>query len=152
VSAEIRPARANDLPELLELLHQLATSGSAPAAYDTDEASASGAFAAIDADPSQTLLVAEDGGSVVGTLHLVIVPNLTHHAKPWAIVENIVVNELNRGAGLGRALLEEAVRRAVDAGCYKVQLLSRAEREGAHAFYGSLGFESSAVGFRRYLD
>lgn len=133
------------------MLAQLETASTAPNAYLTDEARAARAFAAIDADGNQALLVAEVDGEVAGALHLVIVPNLTHDARPWAIVENIVVHEHRRRAGVGRELLREAVERARKAGCYKVQLLSRTEREGAHDFYGSLGFSPSAVGFRLYL-
>jgi GNAT superfamily N-acetyltransferase len=134
------------------LLTQLETASSAPDAYEADEERAARAFAAIDADESQTLLVAEVDGEIAGSLHLVIVPNLTHNARPWAIVENIVVGSRHRRAGIGRQLVRDAIDRARRAGCYKVQLLSRIEREGAHEFYGSLGFSPSAVGFRLYLD
>lgn len=48
--------------------------------------------------------------------------------------------------------MEEAIRRAKDAGCYKVQLLSNRARTQAHTFYGSLGFELNAEGFRLYFD
>ena len=56
-----------------------------------------------------------------------------------------------RGEGLGRTLLAEAVAIARRAGCYKVQLLSNNARQGAHRFYGNLGFEPSAQGFRLYI-
>jgi len=48
--------------------------------------------------------------------------------------------------------MREIERRVEQAGCYKVQLLSRKHRHGAHAFYEALGFEASAEGFRRYFD
>lgn len=148
----VRRAIATDLPQLLDLLPQLATEASGTRPYEVPEDQASRAFRLIDRDEAHTLLVAEEDGRVIGTLHLVIAANLTHGARPWAIIENLVVDESHRRSGVGHDLLDEAVRRAREAGCYKVQLLSRAERAGAHEFYGALGFEPTAVGFRLYFD
>ena len=108
------------------------------------------ALTEILARDDHALLVAETGGEVAGTLHLVISPNLTHDGAPWAIVENVVVDEGRRGSGIGRALMEEAERRARAAGCYKVQLMSADER-GVGAFYEGLGFEPRARGYRKYF-
>jgi GNAT superfamily N-acetyltransferase len=68
------------------------------------------------------------------------------------LVENVVVTAGHRRAGVGAALLRAAVTMAREAGCYKVQLLSRAERRAAHAFYESRGFRAVAQGYRLYLD
>ena len=89
--------------------------------------------------------------SVVGTADLFVVANLTHGGMSWAIVENVVVDEKQRGTGVGGALMEEVVARSREVGCYKIQLLSRSHRVAAHAFYQHLGFEPSAIGFRLYL-
>jgi hypothetical protein len=48
------------------------------------------------------VLVAEASGRVSAAADLVIVPNLTHDASPWAIVENFVVDQETRGRGVGR--------------------------------------------------
>ncbi len=99
----------------------------------------------------RTLLVAVDADTVVGTADLMVVPNLTHGGHPWAIVENVVVDEAARGAGVGRAVMTEALRRASAAGCYMVQLVSLRHRRAAHAFYRELGFVAVAEGFRSYF-
>jgi ribosomal protein S18 acetylase RimI-like enzyme len=106
---------------------------------------------AIEAQPSRSLLVATVDGAVVGTADVMVMANLTHHGSPWAIVENVVVDEALRRSGVGRALMEDVIRRCEADGCYKVQLLSREHRHGAHAFYERLGFERVAIGLRRYL-
>jgi GNAT superfamily N-acetyltransferase len=102
------------------------------------------------------LLVAQQDGAIVGTVTLVLVPNLTHGGKPWAQVENMVVEEGRRGTGVGRRFIEECLAVAREAGCYKVQLQSgNQRREGphdAHAFYAHAGFQPSSVGFRYYLE
>ena len=116
----------------------------------SDPARAAPALDEIVAREDHALLVAEDDEGLVGTLHLVIAPNLTHDGGSWAIVENVVVEEARRGHGIGRALMDEAERRARAAGCYKVQLLS-AEERGVRIFYENLGYEARAVGFRKYF-
>jgi predicted N-acetyltransferase YhbS len=89
---------------------------------------------------------------VLGTADTVIVPNLTHGGKPWAIVENVAVGELQRRHGIGTRLMLEIERRVKQSGWYKIQLLSRKHRHESHAFYATLGFDATAEGFRRYFD
>lgn len=95
--------------------------------------------------------VAELDGEVVGTVDVLIAPNLTHHAQPWALVENVVVDERARRRGAGRELMLRAIELAREAGCYKVNLISGNNRGPAHAFYRSLGFEAIGHGFKTYL-
>ncbi len=98
------------------------------------------------------VLVAETDGRVSGTADLIISANLTHDASPWAIVENFVVDEQSRRRGLGRSLIDDAVRRAEEAGCYMIQLVPLKHRTHAHAFYARNGFQPVAEGLRRYLN
>ncbi len=108
-------------------------------------------FAEIEALPGQEFLVAEQDGFIVGTLFLHIVPNFSHDARPWAILENIVVDSRYRRQGIGRLLIEQALEVCRRADCCRVQLLSHKKRREAHQFYRSLGFEDSALGFRVYF-
>lgn len=146
----IRRATTDDLSALLELYRQLARFP--PGSLPTDMTTAGPVLARILGDPARRLIVAETGGRVVGTADLVIVPNLTHDGRPWAIVENVVVDDDSRRVGIGQELMTDVVRAARSAGCYKVQLLSRNDRGEAHLFYEAIGFTQSAVGFRMYLD
>jgi ribosomal protein S18 acetylase RimI-like enzyme len=82
---------------------------------------------------------------------VLIAPNLTHYAQPWALVENVVVADDVRRRGAGRAMMLRAIEIAQEAGCYKVNLISGNERTGAHDFYRSLGFEAIGQGFKTYL-
>ena len=82
---------------------------------------------------------------------ILIVPNLSHGALPWACVENMVVDEGHRRRGVGKLLMDHAFTRAKEAGCYKLQLSSNKERPEAHRFYEEMGLEVRAHGFRRYL-
>ncbi len=145
----VRLCTAKDIPDLLHLYRQLA--GDRVAALPADLGDAMSLMQVVLAQPGRQILVAEVDGNVVGTADLLIVPNLTHGGAPWAVVENVVVDEAVRRRGVGGTLMTEIVRRCEDAGCYKVQLLSHKQRTQAHQFYRSVSFEAVAEGFRRYL-
>ena len=142
----IREATAADLPRIIELTAQLLDDAgevyaATPDAYDR-------AFAEIMDDKRQTLFAAERDSVIVGSLVLVIVPNLGRHGRPYAILENIVVDATHRSGGIGEAMVRHAVALAEEAGCYKVGLTSRHHRTEAHRFYERLGFRAASVGFR----
>ncbi len=143
----IRKATQKDIPRILELYEEL-TEEKQNLSPDTIKR----VFGEIAAMPNQEFLVAEKDGFIVGTMFLQIIPNLSHHARPWAAVENVVVDSRYRRLGIGRLLTEHVLNRCREAGCYKVQLLSNKKRHEAHQFYRSLGFEESALGFRLYLE
>jgi GNAT superfamily N-acetyltransferase len=144
----IRGAVEADLEALLRLYVQLSPGNAA-----TPLAAARPGLRTMLADPRIHVVVAEDeGGRPTATATLVIVPNLTHNAQPWAQLENMVVDESVRGSGVGRAIMDECLRLAWGAGCYKVQLQSANERDGAHRFYETMGFRASSAGFRLYRE
>src|SRR5262245_27957023 len=142
-----RRATASDLPRLVELLQQLSIDEPRESPDEPLDAYRR-AFARIDSDPNQQLLVAESEGRIVGTLVVVVIANLSHRGKPWAVVENVVVDAAARGQGVGEALLREAEVIARAAGCFKLSLTSNKRRADAHRFYGRLGFRATHEGFR----
>ncbi len=146
--ARIRNAVQADLPRLVELLAQLSVDEPRedlgpplPGPYRT-------ALEQIDSDPRQRLLVVETDGRVIATAVLIIVPNLTHRGRPYAIIENIVVDEAERGRAYGELLLRHAIDEARRAGCYKLSLTSNKRRKDAHRFYERLGFQATHEGYR----
>ncbi|MFC2012499.1 GNAT family N-acetyltransferase [Chloroflexota bacterium] len=145
----IRPARESDIPRILELYRQLSLSAELEQEPSLDNYRQ--VFNEISAFSRYELVVAEEQGEVIGTLVLLIVPNLSHNALPWAIVENMAVDERRRRQGTGKLLMDYAIARAREASCYKIQLLSNKKRDEAHQFYRTLGFEASAHGLRFYL-
>ena len=151
IDATVREAHQSDLDDLLVLYLELAEdrSGAAPA-----DAPRSGAVLnAILQDRSRHLVVATVDGKVVGTVDVLIVPNLTHGGKPWAVVENVIVTQEMRRRGVAAQLMRHAIETARSAGCYKVQLHSGKQRAAeAHEFYRRLGFEAVAEGFKLFLD
>lgn len=144
-----RSATIDDLSALVAMLADDAL-GSARESAD-DLSPYREAFAEIDDDPRQELLVAEHRGAVVGTAQLSFLPGLARKGAVRAQIEAVRVDRPLRGNGLGSQLIEECVRRARERGCALVQLTSHGSRVDAHRFYGKLGFEASHVGFKLTL-
>jgi GNAT superfamily N-acetyltransferase len=149
---KIRTAIESDIPHILDLYRQLTiTTAPAEAGHDPTEDEYRQVFTQIKAVPNLELVVAEDNSKVVGSLVLMIVPNLSHKGLPWALVENVIVDEGQRRTGIGKFLIEYAIGRAKKTGCYHIGLSSDNRRNEAHKFYESLGFKGSAIGFRMSL-
>ena len=145
----VRTARHGDLADLLELFAQLHEDDQpAPSVLATQW----NVWGRVLGQEGRVVLLAEDEdedeGVLLGAADLLTVPNITHDGRPWAIVERVVVTRAWRRQGVGRLLMQEAIRRATAAGCYMLQLLTRRERTGAHRFYETLGFQAVAEGFR----
>lgn len=139
----IRAATAADLPSVLALIADDGRLSQEPAAAHR------AAFAAIEADPRNEVLVLEEaGGAVIGCLQITYIPGLGQGGRERAHLEAIRVRADRRGAGLGRRLIGAAIERARDRGCGLVQLTSNKRRTDAHRFYGSLGFQASHEGFK----
>lgn len=146
----VREATEADLPRILELLDQLPLSPDA--AHEDLRSPVAEAYRAayreIESSSKHWLLVVDVGGRVVGTAVLIIIPNLSHQGRPWAVVENVVVEEAERGKRYGELLMQRALAIAKEAGCYKLTLTSSKPRADAHRFYQRLGFRATHEGFR----
>ncbi len=146
---EIRQARESDLSHILELYDELSiitTHAEQDSSISLDNYRR--VFAEISGNPRRELLVAEYDGDVVGTVALYIIPNLSHSATPYALVENLVVNHKYRRKGIGKRLMEYTIARARQERCHRIELCSDKRRREAHRLYRSMGFEASAYGFR----
>jgi ribosomal protein S18 acetylase RimI-like enzyme len=146
VTVEVRAAREADLPALLALYGELH-----PSDAPLPAARAAALWTEIVAQAGRTVWVAVIAETLVGTADCSILANLTRGGSPFMLIENVVVASAARRGGIGRALMDTAVATATAAGCYKVQLLSRADRAPAHRFYESCGFRTLAAGYRLYL-
>jgi GNAT superfamily N-acetyltransferase len=110
------------------------------------------AFAAIDADPHQELVVADLGARrTIALLQLTVLPGLTHRGTWRAQIEGVRVASDLRSRGIGRWLFEWAIARARERGCRMVQLMSDKRRPEAIRFYEGLGFVPSHEGLKLHL-
>ena len=98
---EIREAVREDLPAIVALLADDPLGEQREVAADPLPPGYHQAFEEIEADPRQSLLVAEMGGRIVGTLQLCILPNLTYGGRRRAQVEGVRIAAEARGRGIG---------------------------------------------------
>ena len=95
-----------------------------------------------------TVLVAEVGGCLASSCTLCIVPNLTHAARPFGVIENVVTHSDYRRRGLGHAVLAAALDTAWAADCYKVMLATGSQRPETLRFYERAGFKRGRTAFQ----
>jgi GNAT superfamily N-acetyltransferase len=142
-AVQMREATRADLPALLALY----IDSGVDAAGSNDLEHAGAQWDAIHRIANARVLVAERDASVLGTLTLFILPLLAHGGAPEALVESVVVHPEAQGQGVGRAMMQHAMRIAAEHRCYKLALTSNLQRPGAHAFYDRLGFQRHGVSF-----
>ncbi len=149
---QIRRAARQDLPAIVRLLAddplgnlRESYTSPLPAAYLE-------AFAEIDRDPHNELVVAEHAGEVVGVLQLTFIRYLTFQGGRRAQIEGVRISKSYRGQGIGRRMFEWAIERARQEGCHLVQLTTNKERPEALEFYLQLGFTNSHEGLKLYLE
>ena len=148
----LRRARRDDLGALVALLAADALRANDDSDAPERRAPYEAAFDAIDRDPAHTLVAVEDAaGDVVATMQLTMLPGLARGGATRMQVEAVRVAASARGHGLGSAMMRWAIEDARSRGAALVQLTSDARRDGAHRFYGRLGFSPSHVGFKLVL-
>jgi ribosomal protein S18 acetylase RimI-like enzyme len=121
------------------LIPQLSSSSPPPHHADLSEMVSSAA---------SVLLVARDTrGTIVGSLTLALF-RVPTGLRAW--IEDVVVDESARGAGVGEALVMAAVHRADHEGARSVDLTSRPSRKAANRLYQRLGFEARSTNVYRW--
>jgi ribosomal protein S18 acetylase RimI-like enzyme len=104
----------------------------------------------IVASPRTALLLAHEQSSrrIAGMLTLVCfrIP-----AGVRARIEDVVVDEAERGHGIGETLCRTALRIAAEQGASAVELTSHPSREAANKMYRKLGFVSRDTNTYRFM-
>jgi GNAT superfamily N-acetyltransferase len=144
-----RPAVLADLPAIMALL---ADDDIARSRGGYNGPLPSEAFAEIDADPRNELIVAISGRMIVGTCQLTFIPGLSRGGAERMTIEAVRVRADLRGAGIGRRMMAYALDRARERGCVLAQLTTDKRRVAAHRFYESLGFVASHEGMKKTLS
>jgi ribosomal protein S18 acetylase RimI-like enzyme len=142
----VRPARRDDVSAIITMLAddhlgraRERLEQPLPKLYDD-------AFERVKRDPNIQLVVAEEGGKVVGCLQLCILPGLSSQGASRGLIEDVRVASDRRSRGIGEKLVQWALEEARGKGCKLVELLTHHSRVDAQRFYERLGFSRSHVG------
>ena len=130
-------------PELVEAFNRLVPqlSRSSPPPTEAE-------LADLTASPTTTVFVARGAdGAISGTLTLVVF-RIPTGVRAW--IEDVVVDELARGQGIGELLTAAALVEAAARGARTVDLTSRPGREMANRLYRRLGFRLRDTNCYRY--
>jgi GNAT superfamily N-acetyltransferase len=139
----VRIAEPADLAGLLAL-YALLNPDDPPLDHDIAQFT----LAQIRHTPGMTLFVLEHEATLAATCTLIVIPNLTRGARPYALIENVVTDATHRTKGLGRTIIQAAITAAWAAGCYKIMLMTGSKRPETLRFYANLGFAQNKTGFQ----
>ena len=146
-----RRARVNDLPAIVAML---ADDGLGAEREDVNtplNARYLEAFAAIETDPNQLLLIAEKDRGLIGSLQITFIPGLSYKGAWRGQIESVRVARPDRGGGVGSQMIRHAIEECRSRGCNVVQLTTNKSRVDAQRFYAALGFVASHEGMKLAL-
>ena len=95
-------------------------------------------YRALIASSNNLLFLLQDDGQVIGMLTVGVYFSPTG-SKAW--IEDVVIDNMFRGRGLGRKLVSHAIEYCKSQGIDTLMLTSNPKRVAANALYQSLGFE-----------
>jgi GNAT superfamily N-acetyltransferase len=140
---KITETKKEDLPAVLELY----------ADEDIDNGNilpkqkAEAIFTKMQSYPNYKIYLARCDGIVAGTFSLAVMDNIAHLGKSSGLVEDVVVAKSMRSKGIGKKMMEHALKICKENNCYKMSLSSNLKRIRAHEFYEKLGFEKHGYSF-----
>lgn len=150
-SVRFRRGTAADLPAVVAMLADDPLGAARERAATPLAACYVEAFAAMERQGGNELVIGELDGTIVACLQLLVLPGISMQGATRAQIEGVRVASAHRGRRIGEALVHEAMRRAVAAGCTVMQLSSNIARTDARRFYERLGFVASHVGMKCIL-
>lgn len=139
----IRKMVAEDAFQIAGLLTELG--------YPNTPAFAETKIAKLSRSSSDTVLVAEVDGKVVGAAHLHIA-ELFHEPGRLGRIMTLVVTKNHRGCGVGRKLMNSLETTGRKTGCIKMEITSGGYRGDAHTFYKGLGYVERPKRFVKVLQ
>lgn len=131
----VRVAEQPDLKALLSLYAHLKDEPAAAITSDTEML-----WRKLLADPGYHIIVAEEAGGLVSSCTVVVIRNLTHGERPYALIENVVTHKAHRQKGLASKCLAFAQTIANRENCYKIMLLTGAKKPETLQFYEKAGY------------
>jgi GNAT superfamily N-acetyltransferase len=146
----VRPARADDIPQMCDLLSELF---SIESDFSPDgQKQARGLILLInDTSGSSAVFVAEDAGEIVGMCSVQMLIS-TAEGGPVGLIEDLIVRQEHRGKGIGTGILSEIFGWCISKKITRLQLLRDEGNAGALKFYTGNGWSDTRLYcMRKYL-
>ena len=141
----IRQAGPGDEPAVVDLVQELAVTFDLPTTVDEHY------VRHFLASPVSDILLAVDDDATVGLLSYAMVPGL-FHAADSGLIESLVIAEGRRGEGIGRQLLQTAVRLLEEKGCAEISVSAAAANEAAQKLYFEAGLTEASVLLEKHIE
>jgi GNAT superfamily N-acetyltransferase len=110
-------------------------------------------FYKICGNSTHVLLSAIENGQLVGSVMGVICAELYGSCKPFMILENMIVDRKYRNKAIGKTLIAELEKIAINKGCTQIILVTETTRVDACNFYESVGYNPNTHrGFKKRLS
>jgi GNAT superfamily N-acetyltransferase len=98
------------------------------------------------------LLSAVENGLLIGSIMGVICGELYGECRPFLVLENMIVDKEYRNRGVGKALMSELEKIAVEKTCTQIILVTETNRIDACKFYESKGYSPNIhTGYKKKL-
>ncbi len=127
---DIRPATLADAKAITKLCYQLG--------YTSFEAAVEQRLKHIQQDKNHAIFVAESLNGIVAWIHIYICPHIQVDLP--AEIGGLIVDENERGCGIGQRLMQHAQQWANEQGCKNILVRSNIARQQAHDFYQKIGY------------
>lgn len=134
----IREAKEDDLAQLVELYKQLHDNKMPEITPKLQEL-----WIEIQTDKNHHVVVCEVDAQIISSCVLIVVPNLTHNQRPYALIENVITHRQYRGRGYATSVLNFSKEIAAKCNCYKIMLLTGATEERTLKFYEKAGYNKN---------
>jgi len=139
---EVRPCAPEDAAAVSALLGELG--------YEVSPQAAGERVRRLNETGSDPTFIAGEDGRPLNLIALHRC-HMIQYRTPVTRITAPVVHHRARRRGIGRLLIDHALRWAEQSGCELVELTSALNRAEAHAFYRDVGFEPNSLRFRKSL-
>jgi ribosomal protein S18 acetylase RimI-like enzyme len=136
----ILPATPSDAAQIVRLIHQMGSGSEITEEYVLQYLSST----------RQEILLARLGGQIAGLLSYSLRADL-YHAGNSVMIEELVVDELHRGQGIGGALMDALLEQLEKTGCKELCLAVMPDNEAAIRFYKRHGLVEQALFLERHF-
>lgn len=135
----IRKATVEDKDQIYQLICDLEE-------FEIDKERFSNIYDANMLNPAIYYFVYEKGEIILGFLSLHM-QKLLHHTANISEIQEMIVNQSERGSGIGKSLFREAKKVSLEHNCSQMEVCCNQKRTSSHGFYRRQGMTNNHYKF-----